>query len=206
MSKLIDELIQRAKAAIDGSTEGPWTFQPWGGQNQNGDYAESILFDGSGETMVYGLPDNDGEFIADARTLVPELVAALERLKEAAKTLGKHLDASLMDVARATDSLDLLDEDRDGDWMLIFERLAELRPARDAALAEVERLRVGGPWVEHVERMEAMKRTRDGECICDTSPETGGPEEFCPWHGRPYSELLDIITRQQAEINGSSFT
>jgi ABC-type transporter Mla subunit MlaD len=69
-----------------------------------------------------------------------ELLAEIERVKAAAKTLGKIIDDSLMDVARATDSLDLLDEDRDGDWMLIFERLAALRPDRDAARAEVARL------------------------------------------------------------------
>ncbi len=68
-------------------------------------------------------------------------------------------------------------------------------------VAEIERLRAGGPWVEHVERDRAMKRERDGECICDTGPETGGPDEFCPWHGRRYSELVEIIVQQQAQIN-----
>lgn len=31
--------------------------------------------------MTYGLPDRDGEFIAQARTLVPELVAEVEELR-----------------------------------------------------------------------------------------------------------------------------
>ncbi|AYQ99728.1 hypothetical protein PBI_MANDA_42 [Mycobacterium phage Manda] len=77
----MSDVVERAKAALEGVTEGPWTFQHWGGQNQNGDYAESILFDGAGESMTYGLPDRDGEFIAQARTLVPELVAEVERLR-----------------------------------------------------------------------------------------------------------------------------
>lgn len=68
-------------------------------------------------------------------------------------------------------------------------------------VAEVERLRAGGPWVEHVERMEAMKRTRDGGCICDVNPETtNGPDEFCPWHGRTYRELVEGLESQAAEI------
>ncbi|ATN91256.1 hypothetical protein I5H76_gp078 [Mycobacterium phage Phasih] len=78
---LMSDVVERAKATLEGVTEGPWTFQHWGGQNQNGDYAESILFDGAGESMTYGLPDRDGEFIAQARTLVPELVAEVEELR-----------------------------------------------------------------------------------------------------------------------------
>ncbi|AEK08138.1 hypothetical protein FGG20_gp081 [Mycobacterium phage Baka] len=74
----MSDVVERAKATLEGVTEGPWTFQHWGGQNQNGDYAESILFDGNGETMTYGLPDVDGEFIASARSLVPELIAEVE--------------------------------------------------------------------------------------------------------------------------------
>ena len=58
-------------------------------------------------------------------------------------------------------------------------------------VAEVERLRAGVPWMEHVEYQRAMKRERDGECICDTGPETGGPEEDCPWHGREYSYWVE---------------
>jgi hypothetical protein len=70
---VLDVIRQRA----DNATDGPWTFQHWGSQNQNGDYAESILFDGDGETSTYGLADRDGEFIAAARSDVPRLVAAL---------------------------------------------------------------------------------------------------------------------------------
>lgn len=33
---------------------------------------------------------------------------------------------------------------------------------------------------------------RDGPCTCDYNPETtGGPEEDCPFHGRPYAEWVD---------------
>ncbi len=67
-------------------------------------------------------------------------------------------------------------------------------------VAEVERLRAGGPWVEHVERMNAMKRERDGDCICDGNPATtDGPDEFCPWHGRSYRELVEGLESQAAE-------
>lgn len=29
------------------------------------------------------------------------------------------------------------------------------------------------------------------ECICDTGPESDGPDECCPQHGRPYSDWID---------------
>ncbi|AGS82368.1 hypothetical protein SEA_EJIMIX_72 [Mycobacterium phage Ejimix] len=83
----MSDVVERAKGALEGVTEGPWTFQHWGGQNQNGDYAESILFDGAGESMTYGLPDHDGEFIAASRTLIPELVAEVERTRERERKL-----------------------------------------------------------------------------------------------------------------------
>lgn len=98
----------------------------------------------------------NGGTVENPKALIRDAIARIEKLQSAAKTLGKIIDDSLMDVARATDSLDLLDEYRDGDWMLIFERLAELRPARDAALADVERMRV----------REANLRSI-GERLCD---------------------------------------
>ena len=60
-------------AGIEPFSATPWSFQPWGGQNQNGDYAESILFDAHGETIAYGLPNADGALIAAA----PDLLAAV---------------------------------------------------------------------------------------------------------------------------------
>ena len=38
-------------------------------------------------------------------------------------------------------------------------------------------------------------------CFCDYNPDTtNGPEEFCPHHGRSYSDLVEMIERQAAEI------
>lgn len=73
------------------------------------------------------------------------------------------------------------------------------------ALAEsqagtIKELRAGGAWVEHIERERAMKRERDGECICNRGPDTEGPDEFCPWHGRPYPELVNIIESQAKQL------
>lgn len=36
-----------------------------------------------------------------------------------------------------------------------------------------------------------------GKCICDTNPATtDGPDEFCPWHGRSYTEILEWGEKQ----------
>lgn len=78
MSDAITGWIKTRREMEQAATEGPWQFQHWGGQNQNGDYAESILFDGHGETLVYGLPDDDGEFITASRTAMPALLDAVE--------------------------------------------------------------------------------------------------------------------------------
>lgn len=49
----------------------PLEFQQWGPQNQNGDDAESILFDSNGESLAYGLPDEIGELAVLASTALP---------------------------------------------------------------------------------------------------------------------------------------
>lgn len=69
-----DEL--RAKHAA--TRPGSWDFQTWGEQNQNGDYGESILYDGDGETMVYGIPDAEGDLIVAMRNTLPALLDALD--------------------------------------------------------------------------------------------------------------------------------
>ncbi|OBG32395.1 hypothetical protein [Mycolicibacter heraklionensis] len=65
---------------------------------------------------------------------------------------------------------------------------------------EIVRLREAGPWTQHVERQRAMKRERDGDCICNTGPETDGPEEECPWHGREYQHWIRALAVQEAEV------
>lgn len=41
-----------------------------------------------------------------------------------------------------------------------------------------------------------------GECVCDTNPETtDGPDEFCPMHGRRYSQVVEMLDDRQAKIN-----
>lgn len=159
-----NDIVDRAKAALAGVTPGPWTHHtaPSADSDEtpaqycantlagNGDPLHVLTAASPDPRFAYVVPalTGDGptsainaEFIAQARELVPELIAEVERLQGAAKTLGKIIEDTLTDVKNATNSQDLIGEDGDGDWMAVFERLAELRPARDAARAEVDRLK-----------------------------------------------------------------
>lgn len=90
---------------------------------------------------------------------------------------------------------------------------AELAEVREELAAQEERAEVWKASVGEVERMLAevkakynhlveqlrkaeQERDRHGECICNTGPDTDGPDEFCPRHGRPYSEVLGIFNRE----------
>jgi len=78
---LAADVVFRAKAALEDVTAGPWVARA----ESDGDYP--IYADGG---PIFGCPDcgvrggagrADAEFIAAARSLVPELVAELERLR-----------------------------------------------------------------------------------------------------------------------------
>jgi hypothetical protein len=145
-----DDVVQRAKTALEGVSEGPWEVEVDENGRPVGHYDDSednwdpeawFDVDGSnGGWIAHVGESRDAAFCAASRQLVPELIA------------------------------------------------------------EIERLRAGGPWVEHVERMNAMKRERDGGCVCDGNPATtDGPQEDCPWHGREYRYWVDSCATLAAE-------
>ena len=96
------DIVERAKSALEGTTEGSWSVvyetpddigggEPyayaihgpadhstldcdWLGDEYKQQYGHEI-------TEIVGLSDADAEFIAQARTLVPELVEAIERAR-----------------------------------------------------------------------------------------------------------------------------
>lgn len=74
---------------------------------------------------------------------IDDLRAEAERNKRAAQTLGGIVERQCMDVLDATGLHHFIDEDGDGDWGLVWEHLALLRPrleAAEARLAAVEAL------------------------------------------------------------------
>lgn len=70
-----DELIAEAKALDKAATPGPWDYNI--GQGIVAEFSQSSE-DAMDNPVATGRTDEDAAFIARARTLVPELVAALE--------------------------------------------------------------------------------------------------------------------------------
>jgi hypothetical protein len=64
---------------------------------------------------------------------VERLTKELEKTSRAAQTLGRIIEQQCRDVLDATGMHPVIDEDGDGDWELVWERLAEMGRARKAA-------------------------------------------------------------------------
>ncbi|WP_347042040.1 hypothetical protein [Brachybacterium nesterenkovii] len=78
-----DEMT-RLRALADAATPGPWEFQPWSTcPLPSGDYKESILLANAAHDgeIVRELGNQDGDFIAAARTAVPDLLDEVEALR-----------------------------------------------------------------------------------------------------------------------------
>jgi hypothetical protein len=69
-----------------------------------------------------------------------ELRAEVERLRRGGKELGRILDRTLTDALNASGRHDLIGEDGDGDWAVVWETLAELRPRAESAEARLDAL------------------------------------------------------------------
>lgn len=71
-----------------------------------------------------------------------------ERAERACRTLGKVVEDQCRDALNATGLHHLIGEDGDGDWMAVWENLAELRPRAEKAESDRDALR---------ERIEALR-------------------------------------------------
>lgn len=134
-----DDVVSRARAALDGVTEGPWEVD--GPAYPGPDDALSVCVDGG--TVAYVQPDwDDARFITWARTGVPKLVAEVERLRE-------WQDMHRGDLA----SLDAL--------------IAEAEDHHDAADTEADRLRaqIAAVRAAH-QRVRNRPHCGNWDCVC----------------------------------------
>lgn len=81
-----------------------------------------------------------GDDLRAARARIAELETERDRLERGAKTLGAQVDRQCRDVLDATGLHHLIDEDGDGDWGLVWERLAEMGSGLRAARARITEL------------------------------------------------------------------
>ncbi len=84
----MSELVDRAKASLEGVTGGPWVISDQDDGTASVWSDGSIIFaDDSGFRGGFAaLPD--AEFVAAARQLVPELIAEIERLERVNERWG----------------------------------------------------------------------------------------------------------------------
>ena len=99
----VDALLARARALLDGVTEGPWRWERNTLAGGKGGYDE-VIAPGPADCMSYCYggtstidednPERDREFIAQSRTLVPELVALAARQAAEIDRLRVELDTA----------------------------------------------------------------------------------------------------------------
>lgn len=70
---------------------------------------------------------------------IAELEAELEKQKRGGRTIGKAIDRTLKWVIEASNSEDLIGDDGDGDWEIVWDRLFQLRPNLEAAIDRAEK-------------------------------------------------------------------
>lgn len=95
---------------------------------------------------------------------ITALEAELEKQKRGGRTLGKAIDRTLKWVIEASNSEDLIGDDGDGDWEIVWDRLFQLRPARDAAIARAEKAEATIARVRVVEAEYLDPEDADIEC------------------------------------------
>lgn len=114
----MSDVVGRSKAALEGITEGPWEHRVGPEDETPAEYFNGTLIN-SGEPLhvliapsvepqfAYVVPaitgDGPGsarnaEFIAQARTLVPELVAEIERLRATVEQVRELADGWMADA------------------------------------------------------------------------------------------------------------
>ena len=93
------------------------------------------------------------------------LLAELERTKRGARELGRILDRTLRDALDASGRHDAIEEDGDGDWGVVWETLAELRPRAEKAEAENERLRAAVKSVSNDDSIHLLALCEAGRLI-----------------------------------------
>ena len=94
--------LNELRRIAEQATPGPWTHQPYGGQNQNGDYTGGWLLDADGEWVVADVSDRDGAHMAafNPRTAI----ALLDRVEAAEQVLQRVRDTHRMRTVLGVDT------------------------------------------------------------------------------------------------------
>src|SRR5690625_2211425 len=158
----IDDLERKAKAA----TPGPWEATQEGLTHPDGWEIDApdgpvVVNECCGYRGSVG-KTADAEFIAAANpATILRLIEDLRRTRSGARTLGRIIEQQNRDALDASGMHHVVDETGDGDWEVVWEALALLRPERDELAAKVAAVEaLADEW----ERSEAYRCTNAGEC------------------------------------------
>jgi len=158
--------------------------------------------------------------VADAE--LEQARAEVERLRRGGRELGRIVDWQCKAVLDATGMDDWTDIDGDGDWAVIWEALAALRPRAEAAESALTEAREQmSRLVEAVKGLAMVGETPDGEplpewvhvselerVLADVAPTAGDDpaeqeagEIRCPVCGKGYADC-DAYLRDEGAANG----
>jgi hypothetical protein len=157
-------------------------------------YAEAIedgLFRMHGLTSSCDHHEEARAVVAVADAEQAELRAEVERTKRGARELGRILHRTLRDALDASGRHDAIDEDGDGDWGVVWETLAELRPRAEAAEAELRAQRDALSVAE-----DTLRALREG--IRALADEWESQVRYIPKSGSQVDEGIRAATRSDA--------
>ena len=216
------DVVARARELMrDVEGYGDWILEP--NEDSNGAYH---VHSSSGSCIAEFSDRGDARFAANARMLVPELIeyaldehaaadhwhvlwqqnvetasaamrerdaanAEVEKLRRGGKELGRIIERQCRDVLNITGLHHLIGPDGDGDWGLVWERLAEMA----AAGAEVEKLRASRSvcqcWVGH------------GDCGGCSGVVGYGHEPACGWEWNPRCPEHGALAEENRKLRGA---
>lgn len=149
---MTDDVTDRARAALEGVTDGPWEVNGFGNINRTPG--------GEHPPVAKAWRTPDAEFIAASRSLVPELLAEVERLRAGREVERRMLHAGAAEIQDLGFKVEQLqseqDEDRDEIHTLrrhLADEEAEVGRLRGALQVIVDHSTqwVPAPLVEHLE-------------------------------------------------------
>jgi hypothetical protein len=103
--------------------------------------------------------DRLGAAFSAKQAEVARLIEERDRLQRGGAELGRQIERYLTWVLDATAMHDLIDEEGDGDWQLVWERLAELRPELEQVRAELAQQREENAG--HLRKIARLERAID---------------------------------------------
>ncbi|AII28211.1 hypothetical protein VC74_gp59 [Mycobacterium phage Sparky] len=153
-----DRMLESHKYSPDGSIWAPETLQQVRDRLEFIDAHECDCDESPHSNALHDLANDDVPVLLK---VIEGQAAEIDRLRRGAKTLGEIVENQCRMALDASGLHHLINDDGDGDWGLVWERLAELG-------AEVERLRSA---IDRVRKLAGNPETYSGTGIVTVKPQ-----------------------------------